>query len=157
VLTALLPLDLGRPRCCHVAAANAIIERAARGALVLDRRGLRGRRVLMPDHVHPTALGQIALAERALDVLAADGLPPRVTPSALVQYQTTRRKRLRSDMTYLYRHAKVSGTALAKRIASRTASSSAEEEAGGPEPAGQASAVVRMRASTETTALKSTR
>ena len=40
----------------------------------------------MADHVHPTAFGQIAIAERALAVLAADGLPARHSPRALIAY-----------------------------------------------------------------------
>ena len=110
-LTATIPLDLGRPRAgAKVADANAIIERRARetGALVVDLRAFRGRDVLMADHVHPTAFGQIAIAERALDVLAADGLPARTSPRELIRYETTRWGRLRGDATYAYRHAKVS-------------------------------------------------
>jgi lysophospholipase L1-like esterase len=114
VLTATIPVDLGRPPAgAKVQVANAIVERAARetGALVVDLRGFRGRRVLMADHVHPTAFGQIAIAERALALLAADGLAPRVAPSELIAYETTRSKRLRGDLTYAYRHAKVSAHA----------------------------------------------
>jgi lysophospholipase L1-like esterase len=110
-LVATLPLDLGRPRAgAGVAEANAIVERiaAATGALVLDLRGFGARGQVMVDHVHPTAFGQVAIAERALAVLAADGLPTRVRPSLLVDYETTRRGRLRGDLTYVYRHAKVS-------------------------------------------------
>ncbi len=62
----------------------------------------------MTDHVHPTAFGQIDLAERALDVLAGDGMPASVRPSSLIAYATTRWQRLRGDATYVYRHAKVS-------------------------------------------------
>ena len=62
----------------------------------------------MADHVHPTAFGQIAIAERALALLAADGLPARVRPRTLVRYETSRRGRLRGDATYVYRHAKIS-------------------------------------------------
>jgi lysophospholipase L1-like esterase len=116
VLTATVPLDLGRPRAgARVAEVNAAIEASARaaGALVLDLRGFGGRNLLMADHVHPTAFGQIAIAERALDVLAADGLAPRVRPSMLIQYETTRVGRLRGDLTYAYRHAKVSARAFA--------------------------------------------
>jgi lysophospholipase L1-like esterase len=111
VLTVTLPLDLGRPRAGRrVEEANAAIETSARraGALVLDLRGFGARNLVMPDHVHPTAFGQIAIAERALDVLAADGLPARVRPSALIYYETTSLGRLRGDLTYAYRHAKVS-------------------------------------------------
>ena len=91
--------------------ANAIIERCARetGALVVDLSGFRGRRVLMADHVHPTAFGQIAIAERALDVLERDGLTARTRPTELIApVESTRWRRLRGDATYLYRHAKVS-------------------------------------------------
>jgi GDSL-like lipase/acylhydrolase family protein len=49
-----------------------------------------------------------AIAERALEVLAADGLTVHVRPSALIRYETTRWRRLRGDATYAYRHAKVS-------------------------------------------------
>jgi lysophospholipase L1-like esterase len=115
VLTATLPLDLGRPRSPTVPAANAAIEASARaaGALVLDLRDFGARNLVMADHVHPTAFGQIAIAERALDVLAADGLPPRLRPSTLIRYETTRLGRLRGDLTYAYRHAKVSARAAA--------------------------------------------
>ena len=91
VLTVTVPLDLGRPRAgARVEEANAAIEASARaaGALVLDLRGFGARNLVMADHVHPTAFGQIAIAERALDVLAADGLPPRVRPSTLIRYET---------------------------------------------------------------------
>ena len=113
VLAVTIPRDLGRPRAAHVTEGNAIIEAAARetGALVLDLRDLAGRNLIMADHVHPTAFGQIAIAERALAVLAADGLPTRVRPSSLVRWETTRVGRLRGDVTYAYRHAKVSARA----------------------------------------------
>jgi hypothetical protein len=60
----------------------------------------------MADAVHPTAFGQIAIAERALDVLAADGMTVRVRPSTLISYETSRWKRLRGDATYVYRRLK---------------------------------------------------
>lgn len=108
-LAVTIPLDLGRPRAGRkVEEANAAIERVAarHGALVLDLRGMRGRRVLMADHVHPTAFGQLAIAERALDVLSADGMRVLVRPWELVHYETTRVGRLRGDATYAWRHAK---------------------------------------------------
>ena len=116
LLTLTVPLDVGRPRAGEkVAEVNAAIEASARrhGALVLDLSGFGARNLLMADHVHPTAFGQIAIAERALDVLAADGLAPRVRPSSLIHYETTRIGRLRGDLTYVYRHAKVSARAFA--------------------------------------------
>jgi lysophospholipase L1-like esterase len=106
-----IPLDLGRPRPdrSRIDFANAAIEReAARvGATLVDLRGFRGRRVLMPDHVHPTAFGQIAIAERVLDALAAEGMPTLVRPSDLVYYETTWKGRLRGDATYAYRRVKL--------------------------------------------------
>ena len=114
VLTVTLPLDLGRPRAGErIEEANAAIEVSAHaaGALVLDLRDFAARNLVMADHVHPTAFGQIAIAERALDVLAADGLPVRVRPSTLISYETTRLGRLRGDLTYAYRHATVSSRA----------------------------------------------
>jgi len=116
VLTATFPLDLGRPRAGRLAEGNAAVERNARaaGALLLDLRGFGARNLVMADHVHPTAFGQVALAERALAVLAADGMGVSVRPSALLTpSQPTRSRRLRGDATYSYRHAKVSARAAA--------------------------------------------
>jgi lysophospholipase L1-like esterase len=115
-LTLTVPFDLGRPRAgAKVEDLNVAIERVAAevGALVLDLRGFRGRRVLMADHVHPTAFGQIEIAERALAVLAADGVEVRVQPSELISYETTRWKAFRGDLTYAYRHFKVSARSAA--------------------------------------------
>jgi hypothetical protein len=105
VLTCTIPLDLGRPRAgAKVEEANAVIERS--GALVVDLRDFRARNHVMVDAVHPTAFGQIAIAERALDVLAADGMTVRVRPHTLIAYETTRWRRLRGDATYVYRQLK---------------------------------------------------
>jgi hypothetical protein len=105
VLACTLPLDLGRPRAGgRVEEANAAIERS--GALVVDLRDFGARNRVMVDAVHPTAFGQIAIAERALDVLAADGMTVRVRPHTLIAYETTRWGRLRGDATYAYRQAK---------------------------------------------------
>ena len=70
LLLVTIPLDLGRPRAgAPSTEANAVIEAAARerGALVLDLRGFGARNLVMADHVHPTAFGQVWIAERALD------------------------------------------------------------------------------------------
>jgi lysophospholipase L1-like esterase len=115
VLLVALPLDLGRPRAQGVEAANAVIEAAARehGALLLDLRGFgAARNLVMTDHVHPTAFGQVWMAERALDVLAADGMAVRVRPGTLVRpSRGTRRQRLQGDWTYVYRALKESARA----------------------------------------------
>ena len=116
VLTLTVPLDLGRPRAgAKVRDLNAVIERVAAetGALVLDLSGFGARNLVMTDHVHPTAFGQIFIAERALDVLHRDGMEIVTRPSALIRYETSRRGRLRGDLTYAYRHLKVSLRALA--------------------------------------------
>jgi lysophospholipase L1-like esterase len=113
-LTLTVPLDLGRPRAgAKVHEVNAAIAASAAGAgePVVDLSGFGARNLVMADHVHPTAFGQVAIAERALDVLAADGLPPHVRPSTLIRYETTRWRRLRGDLTYSYRHLKVSARA----------------------------------------------
>jgi lysophospholipase L1-like esterase len=108
VLACTLPRRLGpRPPSrarARVDEANAAIERT--GALVVDLREFGGRNLVMVDAVHPTAFGQIAIAERALDVLAADGAAVRVRPHTLIAYETTRVGRLRGDATYAYRQLK---------------------------------------------------
>jgi lysophospholipase L1-like esterase len=110
-LTATLPLDLGRPRvgAARVEEANLVIEEEARrhGALVLDLRDFGARNLIMTDHVHPTAFGQIAIAERALDLLAADEMRVRARPSQLIVWSPSRRERLLGDWTYAYRATKV--------------------------------------------------
>jgi lysophospholipase L1-like esterase len=109
VLTLTIPLDMGRPRNrALVEQTNGAIERSAadEDAAVLDLRTFGGRALMMADHVHPTALGQVAIAERALDLLEATGLPPRVRPSELIDYETSWWGRLRGDATYAYRHIK---------------------------------------------------
>jgi lysophospholipase L1-like esterase len=114
VLTLTVPVDLGRPRAgAKVYEVNAAIfaSAAAYGALVVDLAGFGARNLVMADHVHPTAFGQVAIAERALDVLAAAGMPVRTRPSVLIRYETTRWGRLRGDLTYSYRHLKVSARA----------------------------------------------
>jgi lysophospholipase L1-like esterase len=121
-LTATAPIDLGRPRPgTKVLELNAIVRAAATaaGALVLELSGFGGRSLVMADHVHPTALGQIAIAERALDVLGAAGMRVAVRPTALISYRTTRIGRLRGDLTYTYRslkeHARATRAALMRR------------------------------------------
>jgi lysophospholipase L1-like esterase len=112
VLTATAPRDLGRPRAgAKVDELNAAVRRRAREhrALILELEGFGARNLVMADHVHPTALGQIAIAERALELLTQAGFrAPKVRPSELISYETTWWQRLRGDATYAYRHAKVS-------------------------------------------------
>ena len=112
------PRDLGRPPAGpKVKQLNAAIERvvadAERDVLLLDLSDFGARNHVMVDHVHPTALGQVAIAQRALRVLNADGVATRVSPSSLISYDPSRWERLRSDATYVYRHGKVSARAAA--------------------------------------------
>jgi lysophospholipase L1-like esterase len=119
LLTLTAPLHLGLPRVgAKVHELDSAIDRVAEDldALVVDLRPLRARNLVMPDRVHPTALGQIAIAERALAVLQRDGLPARVRPSSLVQWQSSRWGRMRNDATYAYRHAKYRAALLAARV-----------------------------------------
>jgi lysophospholipase L1-like esterase len=120
VLAVALPEDLGRPRA-DVRAANAVV--LAADALVLDLRGFGARNLVMTDHVHPTAFGQVWVAERALDVLAADGMDLRVRPSTLIRPgERSRLRALQGDWTYVYRHLKESARAAAAvRRAARSA------------------------------------
>jgi hypothetical protein len=76
---------------------------------VLDLRRFGARNLVMADHVHPTAFGQVWIAERALDVLAASGMDVRVRPAALTHRdEGTPRQRLQGDWTYVYRSVKES-------------------------------------------------
>ncbi len=109
VLAATAPLSLGRPPAgAQGGDLNRIVEETAArvGALVVDLSGFGARNHVMVDRVHPTAFGQIAIAERALAVLAADDLPPRESPATMISYTTTRWTRLRADCAYLYRDLK---------------------------------------------------
>jgi lysophospholipase L1-like esterase len=116
VLTVTAPLDLGRPRAgAKVRDLNTTIETLAaeHRALVLDLSDFGARNLVMTDHVHPTAFGQIAIAERGLTVLERSGMRVARRPSSLLRYETTRWRRLRGDVTYAYRHLKVTGRSLA--------------------------------------------
>jgi lysophospholipase L1-like esterase len=109
VLVVTIPERLGRPQAGGVASGNATILRVAAdvGALVLDLRDFGARNLVMADLVHPTAFGQVWIAERALDVLAADGIDVRVRPSALISPGgRTRLRALQGDWTYVYRSVK---------------------------------------------------
>ncbi len=122
VLTATAPRALGVPPAGDkVGTLNAIVvaEAAGRGALVVDLSDFGARNHVMADRVHPTAFGQIAIAERALAVLAADGAPVRTAPASLIRFETTRAGRLRGDLTYAYRAAKEHARGFVLRLRAR--------------------------------------
>jgi hypothetical protein len=109
VLTATAPLRLGVPPAGpKVPELNATVvrEAARREALVVDLSDFGARNHVMADRVHTTAFGQIAIAERTLGVLAGDGARIRATPASLIRFETTRRGRLRGDLTYASQAAK---------------------------------------------------
>ena len=75
---------------------------------MLDLRGFGARNLVMTDHVHPTAFGQVWIAERALDVLAPTGWTCACGPSTLIRPgERTRLRALQGDWTYVYRRLKV--------------------------------------------------
>ncbi len=124
VLTMTAPLDLGRPRAgAKVGDLDEVIRRVAAelGVLVVDLRAWGARNLVMTDHVHATAFGQIDIAQRALAVLAGDGMRVLVAPASLISYSPSRWERLRGDWTYAHRHFKVSAGsgALLVRLALR--------------------------------------
>ncbi|HWC24965.1 MAG TPA: GDSL-type esterase/lipase family protein [Solirubrobacteraceae bacterium] len=73
-----LPEDLGRPTCApKPLAANAAVRRVAErhAATVADLADFGGWTLVLPDVVHPTALGQVEIADRAARALGASLLP----------------------------------------------------------------------------------
>jgi len=74
-LTATVPLDLGRPRAgAKVADCNAII-RASGADVVVELDDLKPFAHLLPDAVHPHAVGQLEIADRAARALGVPKLP----------------------------------------------------------------------------------
>jgi GDSL-like Lipase/Acylhydrolase family len=93
LLMCTLPTDLGRPRAApKPQAASAIVRAVAAdvGASVVALDDLSGRPWLMPDAVHPTAVGELEIADRAAGALGA-----RRLPSSLVEVYDSRRAEAR--------------------------------------------------------------
>jgi lysophospholipase L1-like esterase len=81
VLVLTIPHDLGRPRAAPKPAEAGRILRAAAGrtgAVVADLDGFGGRRLVLPDAVHPTSLGLLTIADVAARALDAPVLPSRL-------------------------------------------------------------------------------
>jgi GDSL-like lipase/acylhydrolase family protein len=95
ICLATVPLDLGRPPAgAKVGELNAIVRAAATArnvVVVVDLDDLRGWRHFFPDAVHPTALGQLEIAQRAATALELD-----VSPMALTSVQ----RGVRADARY---------------------------------------------------------
>ena len=93
LLLCTLPADLGRPRAApKPRAASAIVRAVAgeHGAALADLDDLAGPPWLLPDAVHPTARGQLEIADRAARALGAATLP-----SSLIEVHGSRRARAR--------------------------------------------------------------
>ncbi len=103
-----IPYDLGRPPSAPKPrlAKEAIRRVAARhDAIVGDLSDFAGWTLILPDAVHPTALGQLEIADRAALALGAD-----VMPSDLAGERKGRRAR----------HAPAHAVALARDLKRRT-------------------------------------
>ena len=106
-----LPEDLGRPTSApKPALANAVVRRvaASRGAVVADLADFGGWTLVLPDVVHPTAVGQLEIADRAARALGAPLLP-----SALVA------DRRGHDVRYVPAHARALARDLVRRARER--------------------------------------
>jgi hypothetical protein len=83
VVLCTIPLDLGRPRAApKPQQANAIIRAIAAGTpntAVVALDDLAGPPFLLPDAVHPTARGQLEIADRAARALGAPRRPSHTT------------------------------------------------------------------------------
>jgi len=113
VLLCTLPADLGRPRAApKPRTASAIVRAVARetGATVVALDDLAGSPWLLPDAVHPTALGQLEIADRAARALGAGR-----RPSASVEIHDSRRARTR----FATRHAVMLASDLRRRALER--------------------------------------
>jgi lysophospholipase L1-like esterase len=115
VLVATIPLRLGRPPAppARIERANRAIERLAgeHGASVVDLRGLRGWKLVLPDRVHLTALGQLQVAD-----LAAGALGGECRPADLADPHRSVRARTRYALTT---HAAAVGRDARRRFAER--------------------------------------
>ena len=93
LLLCTLPADLGRPRAApKPRAASAIVRSVAvdHGAALAELDDLAGAPWLLPDAVHPTARGQLEIADRAARALGTARLP-----SSLIEVHRSRRARAR--------------------------------------------------------------
>lgn len=93
-----IPLDLGRPRAgaAKVRIANELIAAEAQrvSGVVVDLAGLRGWKLVLPDAVHLTALGELEVADHAARALGLDRIP-----SALTEADHSRRGAVRYALT----------------------------------------------------------
>ncbi|HTN25104.1 MAG TPA: GDSL-type esterase/lipase family protein [Solirubrobacteraceae bacterium] len=99
-----LPHDLGRPTCAPkpVEAGEIVRGVAARhGAVVADLSDFGGWTLVLPDVVHPTALGQLEMADRAARALGCETRPSALAPdhgAATLRYAPTHARMLWHDL-----------------------------------------------------------
>jgi lysophospholipase L1-like esterase len=111
LLLCTIPADLGRPRAAPKPRAASAIVRAVAAehhAALAELDDLAGPPWLLPDAVHPTARGQLEMADRAARALGAATLP-----SSLVEVHDSRRARARFAARW--------GVLLARDVRRRTA------------------------------------
>jgi lysophospholipase L1-like esterase len=116
-LTVTIPLDLGVPPAGpKVAGANAIVRRVAgeAAAAVVDLSDFSGRRHVWADRVHATAVGQVAIADRAALALRRAGMEVPVLPSSLVALPEGRRAWLHYDARFAMRAVREHGGGLVR-------------------------------------------
>ena len=98
-----VPRDLGRPRAApKPEQASAIVRSVAarHGGVVVALDDLAGPPLVLPDAVHPTAVGQLEIAARAAGALKATGAEVPRDPRALVEVHRSRRARARHRARY---------------------------------------------------------
>jgi lysophospholipase L1-like esterase len=103
LLLCTVPHDLGRPRAAPKPAQAGEIVRAVAseaGAVLVDLDDLGGPPLVLPDAVHPTALGQVEIARRAAAALRAAGVAQACDPIALVDVHRSVRARARYGARY---------------------------------------------------------
>lgn len=99
-----LPHDLGRPTSApKPLQASAAVRRVAalHGAAVADLSHFGGWTLVLPDVVHPTALGQLAIADRAARALGSPTLPSALVgtpPAAPLRYAPAHARALARDL-----------------------------------------------------------
>jgi lysophospholipase L1-like esterase len=109
LLLCTVPHDLGRPRAAPKPAQAGAIVRvvgADTGAVVVDLDDLAGPPLVLPDAVHPTALGQLEIAARAVGALRAAGVTVARDPWSLVEVHRSARARTRFAGRYTVQLAK---------------------------------------------------
>jgi len=100
-----LPEDLGRPTAApKPALANAAVRRVAarHGAVLADLSDFGGWTNVLPDVVHPTALGQLEIADRAALALGAPLLPSALVADRrghVARYAPAHARALARDLT----------------------------------------------------------